>query len=264
MDGTGTAQNPAIIEIAYPPERVHEKAAAIHAALLHESRRITEGNFTSIGGADLRRLFDLYDREFFDGGLARLLAERHQARLSFRLSRRMTRVGGTTASFPRRQPDGRLLRGVYDYEITVSTTLLFQTFQDLQRTVKVNGLVCRDRLEALQRIFEHELIHLLEMLVWGKSSCSAANFKSLAGRLFAHPGVRHDLVTQHERAHAGYGICVGDRVEFEFEGQVYEGIVNRITRRATILVPDPSGAPYSDGQRYLKFYIPLAMLKKRG
>lgn len=264
MDGAGTARAPEIFEIAFPAAQVHEKSAAIHTALVRESRQIREGNFTSIAVADLRRLFELYDREFFDDGLTRLLAEREQARLSFRLSRRMTRVGGTTASFPRHQPDGRLLPGVNDYEITISTTLLFQTFLDLQRTVKVNGLVCRDRLEALQRVFEHEIVHLLEMLVWGTSSCSAPAFKTIVGRIFAHPEVRHDLVTQHERAHAGYGIRIGDRVEFDFEGRLLEGTVNRITRRATVLVADPSGHRYSDGHHYLKFYIPLSMLRKRG
>ncbi|MBI3463636.1 MAG: SprT-like family protein [Planctomycetes bacterium] len=251
------------MRISFSPEQVHEKTAAIHASLLRESPHVTKGNFTAITGTDLRRLFGLYDREFFDGGLTRLLAERHQAGLSFRLSQRMTRVGGTTASFPRRGRDGRIQLGVFDYEITISTTLLFQSFHDLHRTVTVNGLVCRDRLEALQRIFEHELVHLLEMLVWGTSSCSAPPFKAIVGRTFAHPEVRHDLVTQHERAKAGYGIHVGDRVEFEFEGQLLEGIVNRITRRATILVPNPGGARYSDGGRYLKFYIPLGMLRKR-
>jgi hypothetical protein len=263
MDGTKTAQEPAIVRISFPPDQVRQKTAAIHAALLRESPHVTSGNFTAITGTDLRRLFNLYDREFFDGGLTRRLAERHDARLSFRLSQRMTSVGGTTASFPRRAPDGRTQLGVFDYEITISTTLLFQTFHDLERTVRVNGLVCRDRLEATQRIFEHELVHLLEMLVWGTSSCSAPPFKAIVGRLFAHPEVRHDLVTQRERAKAGYGIRVGDRVEFEFEGQLLEGVVNRITRRATILVPNPGGARYTDGGRYLKFYIPLGMLRRK-
>ena len=39
-------------------------------------------------------------------------------------------------------------------------------------------------------------------------------------------------------------------------------LVNRITRRATILVEHPKGQSYSDGKRYLKFYIPLPLLRR--
>ena len=38
--------------------------------------------------------------------------------------------------------------------------------------------------------------------------------------------------------------------------------MNRITRRATILVPSPQGEKFSDGGRYLRFYVPLEKLKK--
>jgi hypothetical protein len=148
------------------------------------------------------------------------------------------------------------------YEIAISTALLFQTFQDVPRPVRVNGLECRDRLEALQRIFEHELLHLIEMLVWGRSSCAGTNFKALAWNYFAHTETRHDLVTQRERARALFEVRVGDTVAFEFEGVRHVGLVNRITRRATVLVESSDGEAYSNGKRYKKFYIPLPMLKK--
>jgi hypothetical protein len=50
-------------------------------------------------------------------------------------------------------------------------------------------------------------------------------------------------------------------VRFRLDGQVHSGVVNRITKRATVLTPDPRGERYSDGKRYLKFYVPLAMLE---
>ena len=62
--------------------------------------------------------------------------------------------------------------------------------------MRVNGLLCRDRTEALQRVFEHELLHLLEMLIWARSSCSAARFRGLAWNYFGHTATKHDLITQ--------------------------------------------------------------------
>jgi len=40
------------------------------------------------------------------------------------------------------------------------------------------------------------------------------------------------------------------------------GRVNRITRRATVLVENPHGALYSAGKRYRTYYVPLPMLNK--
>jgi hypothetical protein len=250
-----------LVTLAYPPDRVAQMTRAVYEAVLRQSPRLTQGNFTSIAPADLALLFDLYDAHFFTGGLRRLL-DAGSAPLTFELSRRLTRSAGVTKRFAPRSPRPGQVLPAARYEITISTTLLYQTFQDVQRTVRVNGLVCHDRLEALQRVFEHELLHLIEMLVWGRSSCAAPNFKALAWNFFAHTETRHDLVTQHERAHTQFDVRVGDKVTFEFEGVRRTGVVNRITRRATILVEEPGGQRYSDGKTYHKFYVPLVMLRK--
>jgi hypothetical protein len=142
----------------------------------------------------------------------------------------------------------------------LSAPLLFQTFSDLQRPIRVTGLLCANRLQAMQRILEHELIHLTEMLVWNHSCCSASRFQGIANRLFGHTEHKHDLVTQKERADQKFNVRVGTRVAFRHEGRVRVGTVNRITRRATVLVVDPAGQLYNDGVRYCKFYVPLSHL----
>ncbi len=243
-----------------PPEEVARRARAVYEAVLRQSARVTEGNFTSVADADLALLFELYDGQFFEGDLGRLVRG-SGAPLTFTLSARLTRSAGLTKRFTERPARG-VPAAASRYEIVLSTTLLFQTFRDVDRTVRVNGIVCADRLEAAQRVFEHELVHLVEMLVWGGSSCSADRYKGLVWNYFAHTQTRHDLVTQQERARARFDVRVGDRVAFTFEKVRYQGVVNRITRRATVLVEDARGEAYSDGKRYLKFYIPLTMLEK--
>jgi hypothetical protein len=249
-----------LLALRYAPDQIANLTRDIHAAVLRDSPRLRQGNFEAIAAADLALLFDLYDGRFFAGQMRELL-RLAAAPLSFDLSARLTRSAGLTKRFTAR-PGGAGAAPSERYEITLSTALLYQTFQDVERTVRVNGLVCRDRLEAAQRVFEHELVHLAEMLVCGQSSCNGERFKGLAWGWFAHPETKHDLVTQHERAQSRYDVRVGDRVTFVFEGAPYAGVVNRITRRATVLVEDARGQPYSDGKRYLKFYIPLPMLQK--
>jgi hypothetical protein len=237
----------------FTPEELTSRTRAIHEGVLRESKYLDGSNFRQIHPDDLALLFEQYDREFFQGECRKALGG---SRLEFRLSRRMTSAGGKTTRFrPRRGP------GAPWYEIAVSTTLLFQTFHDLDREIAVTGIPCHDRLEALQRIFEHELIHLAEMLVWTDSSCSAGRFQSIAHRLFGHTDHRHQLITPQERAFKKFRIHPGARVRFQMEGQTHVGVVNRVTQRATVLVEDPRGRPYSNGKRYRGFYVPLEMLE---
>ena len=56
-------------------------------------------------------------------------------------------------------------------------------------------------------------------------------------------------------------VHLGGTVEFDDDGRRRVGRVNRVHRRATVLVEDAKGRPYSDGKNYLKFYVPLDMLK---
>lgn len=165
----------------------------------------------------------------------------------------MTRAGGKTTRFERR---GRAPR----FEIAVATSILFDGFGDDDREVTACGLPCRTRLDALQRIFEHELVHLAESLCWGESHCGRSRFQGIAGRLFLHRAHTHALITRPERA-ARDGIVVGSRVAFSFRGQPLTGRVNRITKRATVLVEDSRAPRWSDGRRYARYYVPLGQLR---
>lgn len=236
-----------------------QRIESIARRVLNSSRHIDQPNFVAISDDDVACLFALYDQTFFGGACRRALDEMGSP-VDFRVSPRMTRAGGKTTRIVPRVSLG--VSPVPRFEIAISSTLLFQTFADVERPIKVTGLPCRNRLEALQRIFEHELIHLVEMLLWQASCCAAPRFKSIAGRFFGHTESNHQLITPDERARARFGIRPGDRVRFTLEGISYIGIVNRVTRRATILVEDARGPRYSDGKRYAKYYIPLGMLQR--
>lgn len=220
------------------------------------SRVMTTPNFVVTTASDLQGMAERYDQLFFDGHC--LALARHHG-MQFRWSKRMTSTGGKTVRTT--HTDRRSGVQKTQYEIVLSTPLLFQTFGDLHRPIRVTGLLCTNRLQAMQRILEHEMIHLIEMLVWDDSCCAAPRFQSIAGRLFGHTEHKHDLITQQERAARKFNIRVGSQVVFQHEGKQRTGTVNRITRRATVLVVDPTGQLYDDGQRYRKYYVPLSHLR---
>lgn len=249
-DPSAKALADAVMSLRLPEELIEQRVSEIQRDLLAHSRHLRTVNFMAIHVADLEFLFNAYDSRFLSGLVRPALAGRS---LTFQLSPRMTRAGGKTARLRTRTGDVR-------FEIAVASSMLFDAFADADRRVSVAGLECDNRMDALQRVLEHEIVHLIEQLCWGSSNCSAGRFQDIAARIFRHRAHTHSLVTRRERASAA-GIVVGSHVTFTFEGQQITGRVNRITKRATVLVEDPNGIKYSDGLRYSRYYVPIQWLK---
>ena len=237
-----------IAHLKYTPKQIKKKTRKISRKILAESENLDNENFNSISRRDIARLFELYDQYFFD----RFFQDHHRHKIFFNLSDRMTRSGGRITYAQQTET----------YTISLSTTLIFQTFHDVTREVAVNGIVCHNRLEATMRILEHEIIHLLEYVRFGSSSCSNPRFQDLSYNIFGHTEVTHQLVTQTERAIKKFNLQVGDKVSFEYDGKTHNGFISRITKRATVMANDPDGN-YKDfqGNRYCKYYIPLSSLE---
>jgi hypothetical protein len=237
---------------------------AVRSSLIRRSSNVTQGNFDKLAPKDLRILFEEYDSEFFDGFLQDMLTERDSPPVSFRLSKRMTSAAGATKY--RRLPASSGETDAYRplFELVIAIDLLFRQFKSGDRQVHVNGLECSDRLEALQRVFEHELTHMLELMVWESSSCKKSRFHKMAQHIFGHTEFTHQLITSKERARSEHNIQVGSEVAFEFHGLRYEGVVIRITKRATVLVKSTEGVLYTDGIRYRKYYTPISELHLLG
>lgn len=191
--------------------------SAVRTRLLGEAPYVRHANFTTLGTQDLRLLFRLYDEIFFTDQLQPMVMQHCGRPLQFRVSRAMTSAGGKTI--------WSKVRGkTISFEIAISTSLLFNSFRDDARPIHVSGQLCSDRVDALMRVMEHEIVHLLEMLTFGKSSCSQTRFLTIAGRLFGHTHPRHGLVTARENAHRQHDIRVGQQVSFRFQGRELTGI----------------------------------------
>ena len=243
---------PLVETTTFDAPQIAAHAAQVQADLLRQTRYLDAPNFTKIHPSDLKFLFDAYDRVCFQGQLRLALGA---APLSFALSQRMTSAGGKTARITDRRS------GFRRFEISVSVAILFNCFRaDDHRPIVTSGIVCLNRLDALQRVMEHELTHLAEMLLWDKSSCAQRRFHSITKRFFGHTENKHQLITPRERAIAKFGIQPGMQVRFRFDGVEHTGVVNRINKRATVLVEDARGQRYDDGKRYAKYYIPVACL----
>ena len=143
---------PLIEQLQLDRSQIQQRRNEVRHQILSASRSIQQDNFHSIHQQDLVELFAIYDQVFFDNRFGKQF-ETNEHGLTFRLSSRMTSTGGTT-SFRKQR---RFSDKQYHYEIAISTTLLFNTRFEARERVKVGGVPVENRLDALQRIFEHEL-----------------------------------------------------------------------------------------------------------
>ncbi len=243
-----------LMQLNYTQQEIHKKRSLVRMLLISSSANIKDGEINRISRLDLELLFQFYDSVFLNN----YFSQQFKGTILFSLSSRMTRSAGMTCS-PKNLH--ALSPEQERYEIKIGARFLFN-YGQLERDKKVNGIQCRDPLDALQLVFEHEICHLIELHCCRKSSCRNKRFISLAFQLFGHTEGYHHLPTGKEIAAVKYGFRPGMNVRFEYEGIYLNGFIQRITQRATVMVPHEQG-DYQDqqGNRYAKYYVPVTELE---
>ncbi len=244
-----------LMNIQYQVSEITQKRATIRETFITRSPYVNDGAINRIANSDLEMLFKLYDAFFLGDYFKKFFP----GNLRFSLSTRMTRSAGKT-NYPRNL--AVLPAEQREYEIRMGISFFFN-YNQLHRDKKVNGINTKDALEALQLVFEHEIVHLLELHCCGESSCHKKRFKGLAKNIFGHTDSYHHLPTEKEIACTKYGFNAGDQVCFRHGGKEYKGFIYRVNKRATVMVPDKAGL-FQDqrGKKYSKWYIPIPDLGK--
>jgi hypothetical protein len=155
-------------------------------------------NFSDLKNSDIKRLFDLYDDYFFGGSIMEKINS-----------------SGSTIKFTSSSLGGSTFAGKCimtkagmkcTFELRFPSKLFLKLFtqKGSNKLLKTNGIICRDRLECLQLVFEHELVHLI-MHLWNyydKSgdlySSHGKLFQCMTKSLFDHTDYRHELFNEFE------------------------------------------------------------------
>jgi len=234
-----------IIPFPFPlkQEDIADKRAAILAKLLAIDKGFCHIPVQSISPESLRYLFHAYNQSFLGGWLERMPI---QVTLSSRLTSSAGKFIFVRGAF------GRIKQA----EIRMSSDYLLRLGHG---PFELNGLAVSTPQEAFLLVFEHELCHAIETMLYGKTGHSAS-FISLAKGLFGHTGTRHKLPTRRQEA-AQNGILVGMNVSFSYQDQEMRGIITYIGKTATVMVPSSAGE-YRDkrGQKYAKYRVPLSKI----
>lgn len=234
-------------------EAIRRKRTEIARRLVAVSPNIKDRRITRIAPSDLKILFELYNEIF----LGNRFFQSFSGQMKFSLSRRLTRNAGKTIC---PKAIGRMKPEEVVIEIRMGVDFFFD-FDEVASTKKVNGLPCRNALEAFQLVFEHELCHAIEFINFHTSNCSRERFKTIAKNLFGHLEVYHQLPTTRRIVQEKLGLKIGDTVSFMYGNRRLKGLLYQINKRAIVMVKANNG-DYTDGEgnRYQKYFVPVELL----
>ena len=225
---------------------IRQRRARILDLLCKEDPGFCLTPVSSISAATLEHTLELYDSLFLSGMLVQKLPK-----LCVTLSSRMTSSAGKFVCV--KGPFGR----IREAEIRMSSDFLFRLDKG---PFYLNGLSVSTAQEAFLIVFEHELCHALETVLF-KQTGHSQRFLSLARGLFGHTATRHKLPTRRQEA-AQDGLIVGKTVSFSYQGKILSGFITYIGKSATVMVPSANGE-YRDraGRRYVKYRVSPDKLK---
>jgi hypothetical protein len=234
-------------------EAIRAKRAEVARRLIAVSPNIKDHTITRIAPSDLRILFELYDELFLENRFFQSFG----GQMKFSLSRRLTQCAGKTIC---PKAIGRMKPEEVVIEIRMGVDFFFD-FDQVASAKKVNGLPCRNALEAFQLVFEHELCHAVEFIHFHTSNCGRQRFKTIAKNLFGHLEVYHQLPTARRIVQEKMGLKIGDTVSFMYGNRRLKGLLYRINKRAVVMVKANNGN-YTDGKgnRYQKYFVPVELL----
>lgn len=241
-----------LLGIKVDEKTVVGKRREVYKRTIEMSSCIRSGKITSIGPSDLKLIFELYDKLFFNSWFEK----KCESKIEFALSKRMTRSAGMVKYAVNKKT------GEKNFILQIGVNFIFN-YNELDNKKNVCGIETLDSLEGLLLVFEHEICHIIEFINYEKSSCRGKRFKIIAGNLFGHVSSYHQLPTYKQIAGEKHGVVVGDSVIFHHEGKLKTGFINAINKRATVMVRDNNGQ-YIDNKnnKYVKFYVPIGILEK--
>ena len=240
-----------MIRKAYPfpfplrQETIAQQRAVILSRLLASDESFCQIPVRGVSQASLNLMLELYDSLFFSGCLRRL-------DIGVTLSSRLTSAAGKFL----------FVRGAFGQikqaQIRMSSDFLLRLDEG---PFELNGLSVATPQEAFLLVFEHELCHAAEALLYGQTGHSA-RFLSLASGLFGHTATRHKLPTRRIEA-ARQGLLVGMTVSFPYDAMELTGVITYIGKMATVMVPSAAGE-YRDRRARCcaKYRVPLDRIRK--
>jgi hypothetical protein len=175
---------------------------------------------------------------YFNNNISKRITETNSS-LTFSVSSKLTTTAGRCDYRYWLDENKNFLYGNYD--IKISKPIIENIFSKKEKSLKINGLSCFDRLECYINLFQHEIIHLLINLFCYKEGVNQGGhtnvFKSIVYNLFGHTDYKHLLLSGDSKELEELelfnrtNIEIGDYViSKSIKNNTFEGYVFKLTK----------------------------------
>nr|QBK88727.1 MAG: SprT-like family protein [Mimivirus LCMiAC01] len=218
-----------------------------------------EENFTVFKSKHVKKTFKILDKIYFKRKISKYIKD-FNIDLKFVVSGKLTKTAGVCKY-------KYLTSGEKKYTIGISSVILNSLFTKGEKSLKINGLPCKNRLECFLSIFEHELTHLIIFLfcpeLGEKKGGHTSTFMKIVNNLYGHTEYKHMLLCGDYETMKGdiekikTNIEIGDYViSKKINNKVYEGLATRINPKSiTILL--------ENGKKFNIYYPAIDKIQKK-
>tara|TARA_B100001248_G_scaffold120769_1_gene90317 strand:+ start:1740 stop:2708 length:969 start_codon:yes stop_codon:yes gene_type:complete len=195
-------------------------------------------NFKNISSNLVKKTFKIIDKVYFNNNISKRITETNSS-LTFSVSNKLTTTAGRCDYRYWLDENKNFLYGNYD--IKISKPIIENIFSKKEKSLKINGLSCFDRLECYINLFQHEIIHLLINLFCYEEGVNQGGhtnvFKSIVYNLFGHTDYKHLLLSGDSKELEELelfnrtNIEIGDYViSKSIKNNTFEGYVFKLTK----------------------------------
>jgi hypothetical protein len=224
---------------------------------------IKNANFKSLKPTQLKETYLILDKVYFEGEINKYLQKNCDIELDFKTSGRLkTTAGKCNWRYDFRDDDIK-----FRYKIEISSPIIYSLFDKGEKSLKINGLNCTNKLECYINLFEHELTHLVIFLFCpelGKGMGGHTQvFRAIVKNLFGHTEYKHYLLygnieqVEKDAEEAKINVEIDDHIITKpIGGKILSGIVKKVNPKSVRILLD-------SGKLFNIYYFAIAKIDKK-
>jgi hypothetical protein len=206
---------------------------------------IRDKNFDKLTATQLEKTYMILDKVYFNGKIGEYLYDNCNMALNFKTSGRLKSTAGM-CKYKYKYKGGKIK---YYYTIEISSPIVYSMFNKGEKSLKINGLSCKNRLECYINLFEHELTHLIIFLFCPEMGEGMGGhtrvFRDIVHNLFGHTEYKHyllegDLEEMEKRIEeTKINVEIGDYITSKKIGaKIYKGTVVKVNPKGVTIESD--------------------------
>lgn len=228
-----------------PQKELDSKKAKVYSKL---KKVFTSPNFHKLTDKHVKETFNIIDEVYFDNFISKYMKQ-NNINLGLKSSHKLTCTAGQCKWITEHHT------GKTNYSLVISAAIIEKVFSKNEKSLKINGLHCLDRLECYISIFEHEITHLLIQLFCPEEGVGTGGhtktFRHIVNNMYGHTEYKHDLLSgdavtvENNIKYFKDNIEIGDTIVAQYKDKTFTGEVLKLGGKSVTIHDNVSNKRYN-------------------